>query len=80
MKMSKLGYFFEFLLLPPFVLVATLLAFRNPTPPHLMNWCIVFCRAERMDRLAVRDAPRRHEPRATALLRLAGPVLAAGVG
>jgi len=33
MKMSKLGYFSEFLLFPPLVLVATLLAFRGSHPP-----------------------------------------------
>jgi hypothetical protein len=33
MKMSKLGYFFEFLLFPPLVLVATLFAFRSAIPP-----------------------------------------------
>ncbi len=30
MKLSKLGYFFEFLLFPPLFLVATLTAFRSP--------------------------------------------------
>src|ERR1019366_5080375 len=33
MKMSKLGYFFEFLLFPPLVLLVTLLAFRSSNPP-----------------------------------------------
>ncbi len=31
-----------------------------PGDDGLFYWCIVFCRAERMDRLAVRDVPRRH--------------------
>jgi hypothetical protein len=34
MKMSKLGYFSEFLLFPPLVLLATLLAFRSSNPPQ----------------------------------------------
>src|ERR1039458_2408933 len=42
MKMSKLGYFFEFLLFPPLVLVATLLAFRSAIPPQPIIWTIVF--------------------------------------
>lgn len=42
MKMSKLGYFFEFVLFPPFVLVATLLAFRSSIPPQPVIWTIVF--------------------------------------
>jgi sterol desaturase/sphingolipid hydroxylase (fatty acid hydroxylase superfamily) len=42
MKMSKLGYFSEFLLFPPLVLVATLLAFRSLTPPQSAIWAIVY--------------------------------------
>jgi sterol desaturase/sphingolipid hydroxylase (fatty acid hydroxylase superfamily) len=42
MKMSKLGYFSEFLLFPPLVLVATLLAFRSLTPPQPAIWAIVY--------------------------------------
>lgn len=42
MKMSKLGYFFEFVLFPPFVLIATLLAFRSSIPPQPVIWTIVF--------------------------------------
>jgi sterol desaturase/sphingolipid hydroxylase (fatty acid hydroxylase superfamily) len=42
MKMSKLGYFSEFLLFPPIVLVATLLAFRSAIPPQPLMWAIVF--------------------------------------
>jgi len=34
MKMSKLGYFSEFLLFPPLFVVAMVLAFRRPIPPH----------------------------------------------
>ena len=41
MKMSKLGYFSEFLLFPPLVLVATLLAFRNLPAPQPAIWAIV---------------------------------------
>ena len=43
MKMSKLGYFSEFLLFPPLVLVATLLAFHSSTPPQPGIWVIVYC-------------------------------------
>jgi len=42
MKMSKLGYFSEFLLFPPLVLVATFLAFRSLTPPQPAIWAIVY--------------------------------------
>ena len=42
MKMTKLGYFSEFLLFPPLVLVATLLAFRSSIPPQPVNWAIVY--------------------------------------
>ncbi|MBS0245280.1 MAG: sterol desaturase family protein [Proteobacteria bacterium] len=34
MKMSRLGYFSEFLLFPPLLVVATLWAYRSPTPAH----------------------------------------------
>jgi hypothetical protein len=37
MKISKLGYFSEFLLFPPLVLVATLLVFRSSIPPSLQS-------------------------------------------
>jgi sterol desaturase/sphingolipid hydroxylase (fatty acid hydroxylase superfamily) len=43
MKMSKLGYFSEFLLFPPLVLVVIILAFRDPGRPPLVVWVIVFC-------------------------------------
>lgn len=43
MKMSKLGYFAEFLLFPPLVLVAALLAFRSSVPPQPAIWAGVYC-------------------------------------
>ena len=43
MKMSKIGYFSEFLLFPPLVLVATFLTFRDPGRPPLVTWIMVFC-------------------------------------
>ncbi len=42
MKMSKFGYFSEFLLFPPLVLVAILLAFRGPIPSRPAIWAIVY--------------------------------------
>jgi sterol desaturase/sphingolipid hydroxylase (fatty acid hydroxylase superfamily) len=42
MKMSKLGYFSEFLLFPPLLLIATVLAFRSSIPPQPVIWAIVF--------------------------------------
>ena len=42
MKMSKLGYFSEFLLFPLLVLVAALFAFRSSTAPHPLTWPIVY--------------------------------------
>ena len=42
MKMSKFGYFSEFLLFPPLVLAATLLAFRSAIPPQPVIWAIVY--------------------------------------
>jgi len=42
MKMSKLGYFSEFLIFPPLVLLATLMAFRSSMPPQPMIWAIVY--------------------------------------
>jgi len=42
MKMSKLGYFSEFILFPPLVLAATLLAFRSSIPPQPVIWAIVY--------------------------------------
>lgn len=43
MKMSKFGYFAEFLLFPPLVLIATLLAFHAAHPPRPLVWALVFC-------------------------------------
>jgi hypothetical protein len=42
MKMGKFGYFSEFLLFPPLVLLAVLLAFRSSTPPQPAIWMIVY--------------------------------------
>jgi sterol desaturase/sphingolipid hydroxylase (fatty acid hydroxylase superfamily) len=42
MKMSKLGYFSEFLLFPPLILFATLLAFRSSIPPQPLMWALVY--------------------------------------
>ena len=42
MKMTKFGYFSEFLLFPPLILAATLLAFYRPMPPRPIEWLIVF--------------------------------------
>jgi sterol desaturase/sphingolipid hydroxylase (fatty acid hydroxylase superfamily) len=42
MKMSKLGYFSEFLLLPPLFAFAMLLAFRSLIPPHPVIWVTVY--------------------------------------
>jgi sterol desaturase/sphingolipid hydroxylase (fatty acid hydroxylase superfamily) len=42
MKMSKLGYFSEFLLFPPLILVAMLLVFRSSTPPQPAIWAVVY--------------------------------------
>ncbi len=43
MRMSKIGYFAEFLLFPPLVLVATFLAFSGSMPPQPVVWAIVYC-------------------------------------
>lgn len=40
MKMSKLGYFSEFLLFPPFLLLAMLSAFRSPVQLQPIIWVI----------------------------------------
>ena len=42
MKMTKLGYFSEFLLFPPIAIFATLIAFRSANPPRLLAWLLVF--------------------------------------
>jgi sterol desaturase/sphingolipid hydroxylase (fatty acid hydroxylase superfamily) len=42
MKMSKLGYFSEFLFFPPLILAATFLAFHKSAPPPPVEWLFVF--------------------------------------
>ena len=42
MKMSKLGYFSEFLLFPPLVLIATVLALRHATLSQVAAWVAVY--------------------------------------
>jgi sterol desaturase/sphingolipid hydroxylase (fatty acid hydroxylase superfamily) len=42
MKMSKLGYFSEFLLFPPLIVVAALLAFRSSIPAQPVVWVTVY--------------------------------------
>lgn len=42
MKMSKLGYFFEFLLFPPLMIVAIMFAFRSPIGRQPVIWVAVF--------------------------------------
>jgi len=42
MKMSKLGYFSEFLLFPLLVLFATLLAFRSSVSPSPAIWAVIY--------------------------------------
>jgi sterol desaturase/sphingolipid hydroxylase (fatty acid hydroxylase superfamily) len=42
MKMSKLGYFSEFLLFPPLVLIAALYAFHSSIPPQPAIWALVY--------------------------------------
>jgi len=42
MKMSKLGYFSEFLLFPPLVVFATLMAFEAANPPRPVTWIVLY--------------------------------------
>ncbi|MFA6266256.1 MAG: sterol desaturase family protein [Pseudolabrys sp.] len=42
MKMSRLGYFSEFLLFPPLLVFAVLLAFRGSTPLHPISMAAVY--------------------------------------
>jgi sterol desaturase/sphingolipid hydroxylase (fatty acid hydroxylase superfamily) len=42
MKMSKLGYFSEFLLFPPIILIATLYAFRTSTLRQAAIWAFLY--------------------------------------
>lgn len=43
MKMSKLGYFSEFLFFAPLIVAAILLAFRDPVSSQTAVWTIIFC-------------------------------------
>src|ERR1700693_5255887 len=42
MNMSKFGYFSEFLLFHPLILVPTLLACRSSSPPQPVMWAVVY--------------------------------------
>jgi sterol desaturase/sphingolipid hydroxylase (fatty acid hydroxylase superfamily) len=42
MKMSKLGYFSEFLLFPPLIIVAMLLAYRSSIQPQPVIWATIY--------------------------------------
>lgn len=42
MKMTKFGYFFEFLLFPPLIVAATLFAFHRSAPLRPLEWLVVF--------------------------------------
>lgn len=42
MKMSKFGYFSEFVLFPPLFIFAVLIALRSSTPPHPVIWATVY--------------------------------------
>ena len=41
-KTPSLGYFAEFFIFPPLVLVSTVIAFLGPTAPHPLTWAAVF--------------------------------------
>jgi sterol desaturase/sphingolipid hydroxylase (fatty acid hydroxylase superfamily) len=41
-KTAGLGYFAEFLVFPPLVLIATVIAFLGPNPPYPLAWAAVF--------------------------------------
>ena len=43
MRVGNIGYFSEFLIFPPFVLITTSLAFWHSTAPRLVVWSIVYC-------------------------------------
>lgn len=45
MRMSKLGYFSEFLLFPPILGLAVLIALRSAKPPHMLVWLLLFAAA-----------------------------------
>ena len=42
MKLSKLGYFSEFVLFPPLVLFAALIGYRTSAPPSLFMWTSLY--------------------------------------
>ena len=42
MKMTKLGYFSEFFIFPPLVLISTAFAFYSSSPPHPVTWAVVY--------------------------------------
>lgn len=42
MKMTKIGYFFEFFLFPPLLVLATVFAFRGSVRPEPLVWTFVF--------------------------------------
>lgn len=42
MKMSKLGYFSEFVLFPPLAILATVLVFHGQRPPLPSVWAIIY--------------------------------------
>jgi len=42
MKMTKLGYFSEFLLFPPLIAIATLPTFRCSVPPQPVIWATIY--------------------------------------
>jgi sterol desaturase/sphingolipid hydroxylase (fatty acid hydroxylase superfamily) len=41
-KTIGLGYFAEFCIFPPLVVIATTIAFLGPNPPHALTWVAVF--------------------------------------
>ena len=42
MKMTKLGYFSEFLLFPTLIVIATLFAFRSSNPSQPVIWATIY--------------------------------------
>ena len=42
MKLTKLGYFGEFFVFPPLVLISTALAFYNSSTPRPVTWAVVY--------------------------------------
>ena len=41
-KMLGVGYFAEFLIFPPLIIIATAIAFLGPNPPYPLTWAAVF--------------------------------------